>query len=412
MNETYFFSAFGTFGNPNGFRQSFFLGGSAAIAKELRTFDLKTDAIMLFPDSKIYAVRKDYSGGHNLISYSVYTFAKEQKSHRGGTFIGSSLMFAGKVAPENLIISVLDDFHGTLEKNNVSEGIITISHSDQFTIQKPKDFDKIGFHLEEVNDLNFARSNGNYLVVYCETDPAKLQGMFSKSRELLNDYDTVFFTQNHEIGEFVKQKGIFKIVDPNGFNHEISKFHEERLRLVQVCLDELKKENRQLEEERKRLIESIHKQIEQNEKYHRENERKIVQSKEKIGIINNEYIQYTKQTEELIKKLETDGKVEAAKKTHHENRRLFTDTINRNKMVESLASLSVFNSGARTPIAAYPGYGHQPEEYGRYKKDKEKEPQLDVFKIASAILLLLLIVSYALYFIFMYEPKHFGNLGL
>ncbi|KQM43893.1 hypothetical protein [Chryseobacterium sp. Leaf201] len=411
MDGTYFFSAFGTFGNPNGFRQSFFLGGSAAIAKELRTFDLKTDAIMLFPDNKIYGIRKDHSGGNNLISYSVYTFAKEQKSHRGGTFIGSSLVFAGKIAPENLIISVLDDFHNTLEKNNVSEGVITISHSDQFAIHKPKDFDKIGFHLQEVNDVSFTQSNGNYLVVYCETDPAKLQVMFSKSRELLNNYDTIFFTQSHEIGEFVKQKGIFKIVEPNGFEHEISRLHEERLRLVQVCLDEFKKEHRQLEEERKRLIDSLHKQIEQNEKYHKENEKKIEQSKERIGIINNEYSQYTKKTDELIKRLETDGKVEAAKKTHQENRRLFTDTISRNKTVEPLASLSAFNPGARAPMA-YPGYGHQPEEYGRRKRDQEKEPQLDSFKVVSAILLLLLIVSYTLYFIFIYEPKHFGSLGL
>lgn len=412
MNGTYFFSAFGTFGNPNGFRQSFFLGGSAAIAKELRTFDLKTDAIMLFPDSKIYAMRKDCSGGSNLVSYSVYTFAKEQKSHRGGTFIGSSLLFAGKIAPENLIISVLDDFHGTLEKNNVSEGIITISHSDQFAIHKPKDFDKIGFHLQEINDLNFAQSNGNYLVVYCETDPVKLQVMFSKSLELLNNYDTVFFTQSHEIGEFVKQKGIFKIVDPNGFEHEISRLHEERLRLVQVCLEGFKKEYHQLEEERKRLIDSIHKQIEQNENHHRENERKISQSRERIGIINSEYSRYTKQTEELIKKLEADGKVEAAKKTHQENRRLFTDTISRNKTAEPLASLSAFNPGERAPVAAYLGYGHQPEEYGRHKRNRGEEPQLDIFKVASAILLLLLIVSYTLYFIFIYEPKHFSNLGL
>ncbi|MFP3594830.1 hypothetical protein, partial [Chryseobacterium sp. SIMBA_038] len=76
MDSTYFFSAFGTFGNPNGFRQSFFLGGNKAIAKEIRTFDLKTDAIKLFPQTSIYSIRKDYAGGSNLISYSVYTFAK------------------------------------------------------------------------------------------------------------------------------------------------------------------------------------------------------------------------------------------------------------------------------------------------------------------------------------------------
>lgn len=53
MDSAYFFSAFGTFGSPNGFRQSFFLGGSKSIAQEIRTFDLKTDAIKLFPQTSI-----------------------------------------------------------------------------------------------------------------------------------------------------------------------------------------------------------------------------------------------------------------------------------------------------------------------------------------------------------------------
>jgi hypothetical protein len=52
MSGIYFFSAFGTFGNPNGFRQSYFLGGNADVAKNIKTFDLKTDAVKLFRAAK------------------------------------------------------------------------------------------------------------------------------------------------------------------------------------------------------------------------------------------------------------------------------------------------------------------------------------------------------------------------
>ncbi|ULT41883.1 hypothetical protein KRR40_46240 [Niabella defluvii] len=76
--------AFGTFGNPNGFKQSFFnAGADGALAKNIKTFDLKTDAIRLFPNSRLYAIRKQAANGSNLVAYTVYSFAREQGSERG-----------------------------------------------------------------------------------------------------------------------------------------------------------------------------------------------------------------------------------------------------------------------------------------------------------------------------------------
>ncbi|MDH6250295.1 antitoxin component HigA of HigAB toxin-antitoxin module [Chryseobacterium sp. H1D6B] len=406
MGSTYFFSAFGTFGNPNGFRQSFVLGGNAAIAREIRTFDLKTDAIKLFPQSSVYAVRKDYAGGCNLISYSIYTFAKEQNSDRGGTFIGSSLLFIGKVAPESLIVDALNEFHGSLEKNNVSDGTITINHSDNFSIRKPKDFDKIGFNLREIDDLNFVQTTNNYLVVYCETTPSQLQLFFNKAIELLNVYDTVYFTQSHEIGEFVKQKGIFKIVDADGFKKEIEKLHEERLRAVQNAVAEFENEKQKLKEERGGLIDSLNKQIEQNEKRHQENEKKIKESKNGINIINQEYEQYSRKIDEMISKLKSDGKVEAVKKLHNENKRQFINKINQNQNIDPFSSISA--SGIRTQGISNesPKYGNDLADFSRNsRKNDEKEFKLDIFKVATAVLSLLLIGVSAYYFMFLNKGK-------
>ncbi|AZA77332.1 hypothetical protein EG347_07330 [Chryseobacterium sp. G0186] len=393
MDSTYFFSAFGTFGNPNGFRQSFFLGGNKTIAKEIRTFDLKTDAITLFPESHIYSIRKDYVNGCSLISYSVYTFAKEQNSDRGGTFIGSSLIFTDKAASESLIINTLNDFQDHLEKNNLSDSIITVNHSDQFSIHKPKDFDKIGFNLKEIDDLDFTSASNNYLVVYCETNPTSLQSFFHQALELLNSYDTLYFTQSHEIGEFVRQKGIFKIVDTNGFKKEIERLHEERLKAVQNSMAELEREKESLKEERIQLLENLNRQIAQNEKRHQENEVKIKESKSGIEVINKEFNQYSGKIDELINTLKSDGKVENAKKRHLENKKSFVAVINQNKDIESLSTLS--SSGTRTSQNSKQIQPYRKDDvaefYSSGRNHEKKEFRPDGFKIATFILALLLI---------------------
>lgn len=401
MDSTYFFSAFGTFGNPNGFRQSFFLGGNRTVAQEIRTFDLKTDAIQLFPQASIYAIRKDHAGGCNLLSYTVYRFAKEQNSNRGGTFIGSSLIFAGKTAPEHLIINTLNDFQDHLEKNNLSESTLTVGHSDQFSVCKPKDFDKIGFNTREMGDLSFSHASNKYLVIYCETSPERLQAFFSKASDLLNVYDTLYFTESHEIGEFVKQKGIFKIVDENGFKQELEKLHEERRQAIQNAIAELEKEKESLKDERTQLIDELNRQIAQNEKRHQENEIKIKESRNGIEIINKEYAQYAEKIDAVIGHLKADGKVESAKRVHQENQRSFTKVINPHKNVESLSSLSS-NTNTQRSMENQP-YGNGLAGFHSSGRSQEKEFRLDGYKVATLILSLLLIGTLVVCFMWMPE---------
>ena len=158
--------AFGTFGNPNGFKQTFFVG-SKELAKSVKTFDLNTNAIKLFANSKVYAIRKEYANGFNTIAYSVYSYAREQNSDRSGTFIGSSILYTNKIAKEHITIAQLNEFHNQLVNKNVSNETISVNHSDKFSVVKPEDFDKIEFHLREIENLNFRQNTDNYLVVFC-----------------------------------------------------------------------------------------------------------------------------------------------------------------------------------------------------------------------------------------------------
>ncbi|MDR6919610.1 hypothetical protein [Chryseobacterium sp. 2987] len=401
MDGSYFFIAFGTFGNPNGFRQSFVLGGNAAIAKEIRTFDLKTNAIKLFPDSRIYALRKDYAGGSSFISYCLYTFAKEQNSNRGGTFIGSGLLFSGKSASEGLVIEILNEFHENLEKNNVTEEVISVGHSDQFTVQKPKDFDKLGFHLQDIDEVDFTRFNETYLVVYCITDPAELKEKLTKAVQLLNMYDAIYFTQSSEIAEFVQQKGIFKIVNADGFENEIQLLQKEKERSVQNMIRELETEKESLKDEKQKVINEASQQIERNVQRHQDNEKKIQASRDSVRVISQEYDQYSKKLDELVNNLKSGGKTEIVRKQYQENKKALGSVVIQNKNIPSLDTVS--SSGPTRPGTLKPNSfsGNSLAEFnaGRSREENPKSGSM-IYKIMTFVLLFLLAGSYLSYFLF------------
>ena len=219
--------AFGTFGSPNGFRQSFF-SGNKEIEKSIRTFDLNSNAIKVVSNSKLYSIRKEINNHIKGISYSLYTYAKEQNSERGGTFIGSSLLFTNEICKEGLTVSILNDFHDKILVKNVHDNIIIVNHSDKLSVSKPKDFDKIEFDLRPIEFLDSTFNQNNYLVVYTELKIEKLQVLFNKALTLLGNYSTIYFTDNNEIAEFVYQKGLYKLLKVDGFDQEIANIEYEK----------------------------------------------------------------------------------------------------------------------------------------------------------------------------------------
>lgn len=401
MGGSYFFCAFGTFGNPNGFRQSL-LGGNAELSKQIKTFDLKTDAIKLFPKTKLYGIRKEYAAGQNIISYSKYTFAKEQNSERGGTFIGSSLVFLNTSANENLIINVLNEFHDHLEIKNVAEETFTVNHSKDFSVSKPKDLDKIELNLKPLDDLNFTQNTGNYLVVYCKTEPSQLQEVFNKTTDLLNVYDMIYFTDAKEIAEFVNQKGIFKIVEIPGLNNEIKKFDDERKRLLESTIHAYENEAYKLTEDRKLVINDLESKIQQNEKKHEENAAKIEESKSKKKLVNDSYDEYDLKLKESIRKLRAGEKLGAVKQFYNENKKIFTEKVNQNKGIESLHTLSS-PARQRQSLVMSPASDDQFSGHGR--RSQKSKSNAGIFMMISVLLGLCVIGMLVYYFVFSKEGQ-------
>lgn len=261
MNNNYFISVFGTFGSPNGFNQSFLFLEDKTIAQSIKKFDLNTNAIMLFPNTKLYSIRKDNIGANKIISYTIYTYAKEPNSDRSGSFIGSGLSFIDQITEESISINLLNDFHQNLIEKNLNNETLIINHSKDFSVTQPKDFDKINYNLKTVDGVNFNQNSNKILVVYCLTSLNQLQSYFKKSLNLLSEYDTIYFTQDKEIAEYVNSKKIFEITDDKGFEKIIDEVKEKRKQEILSKINDLQQAKNNLEVDRKSLEEKFKIQI-------------------------------------------------------------------------------------------------------------------------------------------------------
>lgn len=398
--------AFGTFGSPNGFKQTFFVG-SKELAKSVKTFDINTNAIKLFVNTKIYAIRKEYANGYDTIAYSLYTYAREQNSDRSGTFIGSSILYTNKIAQEHITISQLNEFHNELVNKNVVSDVLTVNHSDKLLVKKPIDFDKIEFNLREIDNINFRQNSENILVVFCNINDNQLKQFFEKSLDLLNIYDTIYFTDSQEVAEFVHQKGIFKLIQNVGekkdFEREISNLIQERKRKRDKSISEFETEVEGINEEKNKAIQEFRTQIELSEKIHLENDRNLIQSKEDINKIGQFYDDFLNKTKSLINQIKhSNVKVEEVKQIHNSNKILF------NKGFRELKKPIYTTTIAKPKPKGNLNIEHSRQDFdnkGSHRaitidKADDKDNRLNLYKVATLGLSILLISTwvYLLFF--------------
>ena len=377
--------AFGTFGNPNGFTQTFFAGNPVSI----KTFDVR-GSILIYPDSRLYSIRKEYRDGSFMISYAIYTYAKEPTSAREGSFIGSAILFIDEIAEENITIRCLNEFHGNLVDKNVENETLSVNHSDHFSVSKLTDFDKVKFNLKKMDTLDAAEVTNRQLMIYCETNPAVLQVMFTKSLDLLNVYDTIYFTSNQDIIKFVHQKNIFQFVEKDGFENEIRKLEEERKRKIQEAIAEFEKEKSRLENAEKQFYEDVKGKIARNKEQHTVNGEKIAASEKNLTRINEIYQTYSRKIDELINQLKTadSSALNGIRQAYRENKNIFTENI-RDLKIPDLGTISETRPAPRAEPFKHSGN----QSYHYEREQKENKEQLDPFKIATVVLSILLLAA-------------------
>lgn len=409
MEQNIYLLAFGTFGNPYGFRQTFFRVGNQNVAKSIKTFDLNTNAIKLFEDSTIYSIRKETANGLNSIAYSKYSFAKEQNSDRGGTFIGASIFFTNEIAEDHLTITKLNEFHKILVAKNVEDKTIMVNHSDNFSVDLPQDFDKLSFNLKSFDEpSNFNTSNA-CLVVYSSIETNKLQQNLKKALELLNNFDTVFFTDNEEIAKFTHSKGLYKTVTEEGFNTEIQALREEKKKRLQVMVNDFEKEITELEENKRVTVKALKDSIEENSRLHQENGRKIEESRKQIQIVENKYHEFSKKISEAINYVNSNKKIEDIKLFHSENKREFINFVNQNTKPQYLNTLN--NIQPKTNLTTQHQLNHdwlQPNSKFQNKGQTKTKDSSKVFIVLSILFFVLWVLT-VFYFLFFNSNENSFN---
>ncbi|MDA3615559.1 hypothetical protein [Polluticaenibacter yanchengensis] len=387
-----FFTAFGTFGSPVGFKQSYFLGGDIRIAKHIKTYDIKTDAIKLFPDSSVYAIRRENINDHTVISYCVYSFAKEQGSDRGGTFIGSGLVYVNSIADEVFTLQNLNEFHQYLSAQNVQSDILKVAHSDEFKVAKPKSFDKNKLPLIPVDSSGFKNNNSQQLVVYCDTESNKLAALLKKALVLLEVYPTIYFTKSKEIASFVSQRGLFKFVQNVGelkeFDALLKDLEQEKRQRIADAIAEIEKQRTLAGDEKKILLEKYNAQLLENEKIQAENHKKLKEFKSEADAVSQKYHDFDQFLKGLIGQLNAGEKVEVVNQQYLDNKKIFTESVNQQKPLSfKPVTKTILKTALKTsPLIVENTLGNDVEEPESNDND---EVRLDKFKIASAVLLLL-----------------------
>ncbi len=398
--ENIYVYAFATFGHPNDFNQVCFLPEERKTDLNLKSFDL-SNAIKVFPNSELYSIRKESVNGINLISYSKYTFAKEKLSDRDGTFVGTSIVFSNLIAEENVTIRKLNEFHEDLIKKNVIEGRLIVNHSKDFLMSRSvtKDFEKLNYNLKKNENItNFGVSNSN-LVVFSNTDSNALKQNFTKSLELLNSFDTIFFTQSKENFIFCRNRGLYKTIDEEGFIDEIQVLRNEKIRKTKALVYEFEKEISELEENKRATIKDFKFGIEQNQKLHQENIKKIEESKKQVNIIESKYENYAKKIKEAINYINSNQNFEKIALFHNQNKREFIDFINQNKNPNYLNNLKQVKPQTDLRIQ---NQNHQTGHQKYNKIESEKSPpnaQSNIYKLLSVIFCILWLGTLVFYLI-------------
>lgn len=277
MKDKIDIGAIGTFGLPNGCTQSGFYNGK--IKTHNKSLDLNANAIKIFPNTILYILRREVISNEPSMIFGKYSFAKEKNSNRGGTFIGSFISFYNCFTNANQIYSLLNEFHSSLieNENNISNAVLQVSHSSEFKVKLPKDFEKLNENLNPLSGTEFFSNtisqNQNFVVYTEETTEDKIVKFFQNSIEFFPNSETIYFSQSRDIAEFVNEKGLLKIIRFNEFEKEIENINikkveeqkriEEQKQEVQRKIEEQKRIEDQKREEQRKIDEQIKKDLEE-----------------------------------------------------------------------------------------------------------------------------------------------------
>jgi hypothetical protein len=232
-----------------------------------------------------------------------------------------------------------------------------------------------------------------------------LEIYFNKSIELLNEFDTIYFTNNKDVISYVNQRGLFKLIqnvgDKKEFDNQLEILALEKNRKREQQLSDLESRIQHIKEERKQEKENFNQLSAQNDRIIAENQKKIKESKEYFTKIDNVYENFINKSNQIQNQVKQKNlSIDVALRTYHANRAKLREDIEILKSknsssylgkVKGLENTETQNDRYSAPINPKPI---------DFTQNKEKEDKSNPYKIISLLLGFSLLFTLGYFLIF------------
>lgn len=218
-NDPIGLGVFGTFGNPNGYQHTFFLN-----SRFLKDLDLNPNIFEIYPNTELFAVKKDLNNDFYSLCFCIYSFAKEYQSDRRGAFIGNCILMTNCNSKGEYIYECLRELHTDTISNskNISNNRIQVLSSAEMIIPSPHTLNKLNLELETLNNtLRISDSNTECFVAANPKHGDNLNSLvsffFEKAVKDFPHLSTLYFSSNPEIIQDVKSKKLIQFIEWEDF---------------------------------------------------------------------------------------------------------------------------------------------------------------------------------------------------
>lgn len=395
---------FGTFGNPFGFTQTIKNISKDNRVISVKALDINTNALKLFADTEMYSIRKDLVANSKSIAFSKYVFVKEKNSTRGGTFIGSSILFTNGISNEIYTLKILNDFCSKLIQDNTVNNTMSTDHSDKFILPKEFNFEGLIHPSEFTNKITDWRINNKYLVHYCVTkDLQALSETIMYSIELLNFYDCIYFTSSEEIAKYVNDKNIYELsANKSILESKLLKFHQENENRILQSINQLKNEIESFVIIQKEKITNIENESIRLKSIHSENQKKIDKQEGNRNKFQAEFQSLKNRSNKLLEELNSGRSIDEVKKLAIENQRSFSEKTNK---IASFSTLESLSPREVTHRESNPINQNLDQNYSNPNRSRKNKSYLDQLLSIGLILLGLILIIVVIRIIFPKDDK-------
>ena len=297
----FFITLFGTFGNPNGYAEHIFFNDHNI--KLLNLFDLPQMFFKITQKDLLYSIRKERVNNNLCISLSKHIYAKEPKSQREGTFVGTGITFVNKYPNESIAIPLIDKILNAIVSNskNIENSTLKVDHARNFDRSKLKeiqDIEQIVYNISEIDERITTKNDKVAIVLLDSLDFLNIN--MNNYKLLLVKYGTIYYTDSKTLFEFTKNKAgrIYDTFTEDNVKSELNN--------IIVKLDELK-----INKEKERLADLERKRKEEDEKLKLEKEKKWEQNQISKNDLNqnkrhDDIVSQIKHLQDKVKSLKSE----------------------------------------------------------------------------------------------------------